>query len=233
MIKIPLFNVFFLILFCSSSLICSTLSERDQSLFLEINHYRTPFLDRSHQFLNYTQSGGGLIYLGLGVHGLIKGDRAEKNLAILGFTNLAYNTIVTEALKATFQRVRPKLALDPVYGSYEHSWVTKHLITSERHSFPSLSASSALGSVYLLDHYLKLKWYWKTMGYGWVVLLGYSRIYQGAHYPMDILGGFLLGYLNAKTILYLEEKGFFRKMKVGVYPIEGTEILVVNIGKKF
>ncbi|MDT9723151.1 phosphatase PAP2 family protein [Paenibacillus sp. ClWae2A] len=35
------------------------------------------------------------------------------------------------------------------------------------------------------------------------VLTGVSRVYEGVHYPGDILGGFLLGMLNSRSLLSL------------------------------
>jgi undecaprenyl-diphosphatase len=37
----------------------------------------------------------------------------------------------------------------------------------------------------------------------WVVLVGYSRIYIGVHYPADVLGGYLLGILCGWVVFYV------------------------------
>ena len=44
-----------------------------------------------------------------------------------------------------------------------------------------------------------------------IFLIGISRIYVGVHYPSDIIGGFLLGYIILiSSIEFLTEKGYLK-----------------------
>lgn len=97
-------------------------------------------------------------------------------------------------LKLVLKRVRPNTP-----------FVSKmHFKTA---SFPS---GHAFGSVafYGLAAYLAYKYLpvpWNVMAVGAIVLLilliGLSRIYLGAHYPTDVLGGWLFGALVLGLIL--------------------------------
>jgi undecaprenyl-diphosphatase len=42
--------------------------------------------------------------------------------------------------------------------------------------------------------------------YSWAIIVGYSRIYVGKHYPLDILGGAILGVFIAKVIWTVAKK---------------------------
>jgi undecaprenyl-diphosphatase len=47
---------------------------------------------------------------------------------------------------------------------------------------------------------------WITIAmFSWAALVSYSRIYLGVHYPFDVLGGAILGYLIGVMMFYLEQ----------------------------
>ena len=95
--------------------------------------------------------------------------------------------ILTEILKRVFQRARPEL-LDSGY------------------SFPSGHATLAVGFygtlALLLAWRLEGFWRWTVVaaGVALVLLIGFSRLYLGVHYPTDILAGFLAVPLWISTV---------------------------------
>lgn len=69
--------------------------------------------------------------------------------------------------------------------------------------FVSSHAANSMG----LSFFMILLFSQSRKPYRWLMLIyafliGYSRIYLGAHYPSDILGGYLLGALFAVLIYY-------------------------------
>jgi membrane-associated phospholipid phosphatase len=69
-------------------------------------------------------------------------------------------------------------------------------------SFPSAhAANNAAAAVILATLYHRLRWY----ALGWALLVGYSRVYCGVHYPLDVLAGagwgaaVAFGVLGART----------------------------------
>lgn len=126
-------------------------------------------------------------------------QRSDRTMALALLapcaTLIAYG--ISEVLKSVFDELRPCRALagiDPVTACPPPTdW-----------SFPSnhstLAAAAAVGVL--------LTWRWLG-GIATVLalLVGYSRVFLGVHYPHDVLAGFLLGTVVALLMLALARPG--------------------------
>jgi len=97
-----------------------------------------------------------------------------------------------EILKHHFHRPRPFLTIKGLVP----------VITPHGYSSPSGHATLAMAmAVILAYHFPKAR--------GWVftltILIGFSRIYFGAHYLSDVLGGFLLGGILGWLCIFFEQ----------------------------
>ena len=96
-------------------------------------------------------------------------------------TMVAFGTLVNYIVKFIVQRARPNVI---------------HLVAVSGYSFPSSHATTSF-IVYGMLAYLLWK---KNKVLAYIVgalpfLIGISRIYVGAHYVSDVLGGYLVGYI--------------------------------------
>ena len=100
--------------------------------------------------------------------------------------------VLTTVLKAVFERARPDL--------FESGY------TASFYSFPSGHATIAVGFYGTLTLLLALRlkglkrWTVVAFGTALVLLIGFSRLYLGVHYPTDILAGYLAAPLWISTI---------------------------------
>lgn len=94
-------------------------------------------------------------------------------------------------LKHTFDRLRPCKALDNI----------RLLIPcGSGYSFPSSHATNISAAFTLfIYYYRRYTVIWITI----ILLIGFSRIYVGVHYPSDVLGGFILGATISALLLFL------------------------------
>ena len=99
------------------------------------------------------------------------------------FFILVVSRITNVTLKEIFHIPRP-CQIDPSLG----------LIPIQGFSFPSGAAQVAFLLSSLLLSYSKTVW---TLSFSvlYVGLISYSRLYLGVHFPSDILGGWLVGYI--------------------------------------
>lgn len=74
-----------------------------------------------------------------------------------------------------------------------------------QYGFVSSHASNHMAmAIFLMTLFVasspKLRWLW----FGWAVLIGFSQVYVGVHYPLDVICGFILGgsigYLMARIM---------------------------------
>lgn len=85
------------------------------------------------------------------------------------------------------------------------------------YGFPSAHAANSMALAFLVIFFLSKGKKWvAVMAILWSLLLAYSRLYLGVHYPLDILCGFIVGscYAILMMILYrkwLSEATFCKK----------------------
>ena len=107
--------------------------------------------------------------------------------AVLLVVSTGGSIVLTTVLKGVFQRTRPEL----IESGYQASF----------YSFPSGHATVAVGFYGMLTVILAYRlrgaarWAVALCGFLVVLLIGFSRLYLGVHYPTDIIAGYLSALL--------------------------------------
>jgi undecaprenyl-diphosphatase len=128
-----------------------------------------------------------------------------KLSAILLLVSTAGSAVLTTVLKGVFQRARPELFDSGYHASF--------------YSFPSGHATVAVGLYGMLTLVLAYRlrgaarWAVVVAGIFIVLLIGFSRLYLGVHYPTDIVAGYLAALLwlvcvGAVYALWLSVRSF-------------------------
>jgi len=138
--------------------------------------------------LDYWRIPLGLMVILLLVFGKKKG-RIAVLLLVLGIT--LSDQVCNNLLKPLIQRIRPCNVLENI-----------HLLVNctKAYSFPSSHAMNIFTGCILLSYsYRKIR----VILFIIAILVSYSRIYVGVHYPFDVLTGVILGIFCAFVILIL------------------------------
>ena len=114
--------------------------------------------------------------------GLIKHDPALKKDALYMAGAFVFSSLLTQGAKRIVQRKRP---FD------EYSFIIKR-DEGGGYSFPSGHVSAAFTTATSLC-LLFPKWYVIVPSCLWASSVGYARMYQGVHYPSDVLAGAIVG----------------------------------------
>ncbi|MBN2416509.1 phosphatase PAP2 family protein [bacterium] len=135
---------------------------------------------------------------------LLFGGRRGRIAALLAVVVLTLSDQVSSSLlKPLIGRVRPCFAVEGA----------RLLIRQSRSfSFPSShAANNAALALFFSVKYPRATWVFITIA----VLVGYSRIYVGVHYPSDVAGGFLVGAACAAVVLQGERTatGLWRRFR--------------------
>jgi undecaprenyl-diphosphatase len=168
----------------------------DTLVLLRINAYSPDWLDAPMRFV--TALGYYWVVLPLlAVSAYAFYRRGRRISAALLVVSTCGGVVLTTALKSVFERDRPEL--------FESGY------TASFYSFPSGHATVAVGFYGTLAILIAWRllgfWRWAVVAAGFllVLLIGYSRMYLGVHYPTDILAGYLAAplWVGTVTLAYL------------------------------
>jgi membrane-associated phospholipid phosphatase len=155
--------------------------------FFLLNPLHLPFLDTF--FIYYTNFGDGFFCVALA---LLLFLFRKKYLSLMVFITYAISGIIAQVLKYFILEGRPAIYLKNYYYPYFIDHVTLH----NYHAFPSGHTASAFAMAAVLAFYVHNKNY-SFIFLALAILVGYSRIYLGQHFPDDVLIGAILGFLTS------------------------------------
>ena len=138
------------------------------------------------------------LYLFL-IHWLWKFDKKnfKINLIVSISTVLISDFITSSMMKPYFERLRP------CNDSSLEELINVVAGCGKKFSFASSHASTtfSLASMFFLISKKKIK-----LMFLWSIIIGYSRIYLGVHFFLDVIFGFLVGYLTSNLIYRISKK---------------------------
>lgn len=176
-------------------------------LFYFFNHaFQNPILDSIMPI--FTHFGGFkflvLILIAVLLYAKISRRETLKKIAIIALVTLLFSGAIAFVLKHIVHEPRPFMTLDNV-----------HLLITEDdlNSFPSGHTTSTVAVVTALILNMKelaKKYYWiiDIALIIFAILIPFSRMYVGVHYPGDILAGAIIGLFGALLINHFRDTIF-------------------------
>jgi len=160
--------------------------EIDKTLFLALNGFHHPLLDGFMYYISKVWTWTPL-YLAI-IIGWIRKWKMESLWVIL---TVVICLVLTDQLstmtKVLFERLRP--SHNPEFEGMIHH--VKEYVGG-KYGFVSGHASNVFGFALLTSLIVKNSVY-SVFIFMWAAMVSYSRIYLGVHYPLDIIGGMILG----------------------------------------
>lgn len=158
----------------------------DRDLYLLIHsRFRASWVDPPMIWL--TRAGTkGVLWLGLAAGMLVDGSARGRLVAVLSIAALLLaEGLINLLLKPLIRRQRP----------YNHPGLATLLVNAPGpHSWPSAHAGSSIAAAVVLAAAYPL---WGVIFIVTAVLISYSRVYVGVHYPFDVGAGMLVGLFAA------------------------------------
>jgi len=186
--------------------------EFDRELFLYLNSFFNDFWDTI--MLMITRKETWIPFYLVIVYFIIKNYK-EKSVVLLLFLaiTIVASDQISVLIKNWVQRLRP--VHDPLIEHMVHNVLRKGGL----YGFVSSHAANTFAIFTFTSRIFKNKSY-TILLFLWALLVSYSRIYSGVHYPFDILFGMLLGWALARFMLKLQS---LIESRLLVLPLVKTE----------
>jgi undecaprenyl-diphosphatase len=154
-----------------------------------------------------TRSGTkGTVWIAIAIVLFALGNGHARAAALASICSLLVaEGVINVVLKPAIRRERPYAPRGPgrlrqllVKAPGAHSWPSAHAGSSMAAAIPLLAAYPVAGVLFLIL----------------ALLIGYSRVYVGVHYPFDVLAGAAIGALCAVAVLACA----FALARAGLWP---------------
>ena len=122
-------------------------------------------------------------------------NRAWLALLCIGVAVLCTDQLTSSVLKPLTERLRPshEPSLEQVIHLVRNH--TGKYYRGSSYGFPSSHAANAFAVAMVLWLLIGKQFRWTALAFVVAVLIGYTRIYLGVHYPGDVIAGAALGSL--------------------------------------
>ncbi len=174
----------------------------DTALFLFINNnFHFSFLNDNMRAVTFLGNGWVVYWLVLVCAYIYNRSKFKQSFFLLFLTQIIPG-IPDIIIKRLVNRPRPIVALHNLIkdGAVHVNLLGRHLT---KYSFPSGHTTTAFSLAVALS-YLFPKHY--KLFYILAFVVAFSRVYDGEHYPLDVIAGGILGYLFAKITLIVYKK---------------------------
>ena len=159
----------------------------DSRLFLAINGFHNELWDGIMWWISGKTTWWPFYLLLLGFLGWQKRWQLVAMILFVGIVITLADQTSVHLFKNVFQRLRP--CHEPSLEGLVHLVKNK---SGGQFGFISSHAANTFGLALLFSLWIRQKWFTLLM-VTWALLVGYSRIYLGVHYPGDVLVGALWG----------------------------------------
>lgn len=178
----------------------------DQELFLYLNSKHTPMLDPIMKTISSSYSWA-FVFVVIVALLIYKNRYWGKRAVIFMIAGLATNSIVNTIVKYIVMRPRP------ANTAAIHDMVHQLGHVDNTYSFFSAHSSNSFCMALFATLYFRNKYYGILLVL-WAVVVAYSRIYVGRHFPIDILCGTIFGLFTGWTSYWLYQNYLRKKSRI-------------------
>ena len=200
--------------------ILKELIQLDHTLFLQINSLHTGFFD---SFMHTYSKVAVWIPFYISVAWIIFRNYGRKGIIMILFliAGVVLADQISVLLKNYFERPRP--SRHPLLDGLVQ------LVNGRKGSkfgFVSSHAANTMGFALLSSLFIRNKIYSYAV-FTWALITCYSRIYLGMHFPADIAGGAILGWIIAYSLFLLFQK---TNKSISLLPVKNVLIPTITVG---